>query len=147
MLRATPKSLNVLSYEAVIEMLEAIRDISPNPPSVQHVSQSSSGAAVKSILPTSCMNGMTASSHVPNQSPVCRTYETRRYNLLACACMYVCMYVYVHADLRGHSRGSGLLPQQAPGGVDRDGASQLLLSCTVIWTKMCSVFMLDCYVV
>lgn len=37
MLRATPKSLNALSYEAVIEMLEAIRDISPAPPSVQHV--------------------------------------------------------------------------------------------------------------
>lgn len=37
MLRSTPKSLNALSYEAVIEMLETIRDISPLPPTVQHV--------------------------------------------------------------------------------------------------------------
>lgn len=37
MLKATPKSLNSLSYDAVIEMLETIRDISPNPPRVEHV--------------------------------------------------------------------------------------------------------------
>lgn len=37
MLRATPKSLNAVSYDAVIEMLETIRDIAPEPPSVKHV--------------------------------------------------------------------------------------------------------------
>lgn len=37
MLRATPKSLNAVSYDAVIEMLENIRDITPDPPSVKHV--------------------------------------------------------------------------------------------------------------
>lgn len=37
MLQATPKSLNAVSYDAVIDMLEAIRDITPNAPSVHHV--------------------------------------------------------------------------------------------------------------
>ena len=37
MLKASPKSLNSLSYDTVIHILESIRDISPDPPSVQHL--------------------------------------------------------------------------------------------------------------
>jgi hypothetical protein len=37
MLKASPISLNAISYNGVIRMLETIRDISPNPPCVEHV--------------------------------------------------------------------------------------------------------------
>lgn len=37
MLKASPISLNTISYNGVIRMLETIRDVSPNPPCVEHV--------------------------------------------------------------------------------------------------------------
>ena len=37
MLKASPKSLNSLSYDTVIHILESIHDISPDPPSVRHL--------------------------------------------------------------------------------------------------------------